>query len=135
MPIPLPVLYALAAQARLPQRGHLPAASTRPVVRGIGPSRTFQDYLELLNMMQRYGLWPTTTLPDYGFGIPPGFPAPDMPDLGFPRPVPGETYPGEDFEIFYGPGPMDVPWPLPYRRPQRLPAIPYPIGPPPGANL
>jgi hypothetical protein len=87
------------------------------------------DKLALLQTLQRLGLWPTREIPEHGGPF--IMPAPDMPDLGFPRPNPNLTDPGEEFRAFYGPGSAQAPMPLPMPYPGRIPSVPYPVGPRP----
>ena len=87
------------------------------------------EQLQLLQLLMKLGLWPQQDIPEYGGPF--NMPDPDMPDMGFPRPNPGMTNPGQEFQGFYGPGPAEAPWPIPPpgRGLRPVPSVPYPVGP------
>jgi len=82
-----------------------------------GPILSLSDQLERMNLLMRYGLWPSKEIPDFDTQGNFVIPAPDMPDLGFPKPDPNLTEPGAEFRGFYGPGPAQEPLPIPAPKP------------------
>ena len=146
--IPLQLLLAMAARRQggppmargtgpqipgLPTPAALPGVS--PGIPGAVPAASeigkpsLAEQLQLLQLLMKLGLWPQQDVPDYGGQF--NLPAPDMPDMGFPRPDPNLTDPGQAFRGFYGPGPAEVPWPIspPSRGLRPVPSVPYPVGP------
>ncbi len=139
--IPLQLLMALAARRAggAPMaRGtspQLPGLPTPPASPGATPAvseigkPSLAEQLQLLQLLMKLGLWPQQNIPEHGgpFNIP----APDMPDLGFPRPDPNQTNPGQEFQGFYGPSPAEAPRPIPPpgQWPRPPASVPYPVGP------
>jgi len=116
--LPAPPAPQATAQA-------IPGAA--PVASEIGKP-SLAEQLQLLQLLMQLGLWPQQDIPEHGgpFNIP----APDMPDLGFPRPNPSMTNPGQAFQGFYGPGDAQAPMPIPPpgQWPRPPASVPYPVG-------